>query len=77
MKLNVSFVNDPETGREHAVVSDDRGHTMPCIRYVSVDYGYDQPAEVTITLLVNRRDVTLGATPNGKTPRHHMVSDDD
>jgi hypothetical protein len=34
---------------------------MPCIRSVAVNYDCDQASTVTITLVVDRQNVTLGA----------------
>jgi hypothetical protein len=61
MKLNITFERDADTGREKAVITDDRGERMPGVRAVNVDYVFDRASEVTIRLVVDRKTVTLGA----------------
>ncbi len=60
MKLNITFVLDVDTGKERALITDDRGLPMPGVRAVTVDYRFDEPTIVTIELVVNRTDVTVG-----------------
>lgn len=60
MQLNVTFVRGSD-GRERPVITDDRGHVMPCVRAVTVNYDVESATEVTIKLVVNRRDVVIGA----------------
>jgi hypothetical protein len=59
MKLNITFVRDA-TGRDKPVITDDRGERMPCVRAVAVKSEFGAATEVTITLVVDRTNVTLG-----------------
>lgn len=59
MKLNVDFVRD-ENGTEKPVITDDRGDHMPCICGVDISVGLDMATKITITLVVDRKNVTLG-----------------
>lgn len=60
MRLNISFEHDADTGKERAVITDENGSKMPCVRAVELHYRYNELSEVKITLAVNRTDVTLG-----------------
>lgn len=59
MKLNINFKQGLD-GRDRAYITDDRGEIMPCVRKVNIDYEYGSASMVHITLVVNRKDVTLG-----------------
>lgn len=54
MKLDISFKDgDP-------VIVDDRGQPMPCLRRVKVDYDFQEATEITIVIVVDDHNVTLG-----------------
>ena len=59
MKLKIHFVCD-EDGRESAVIVDDRGEQMPCVRSVKVEMATQEVSTVTLVLVVDRVNVTLG-----------------
>lgn len=61
MKLNIDFEQDPRLfGRPKAIITDDRGERLPGVRNVNINYKYQDATIVTLTLVVNGRDVLLG-----------------
>jgi len=65
MKANVTFDLDADTGRERARVtlSDDQGNvlgTLPCITGCHVAYQFDGLTRLTLTMVVDRKNLTLG-----------------
>lgn len=60
MRLNFEFMHDPESGREKLIVTDDRGHRMRGVRGAVIGYDCKGATKITLELVVNGRDVTLG-----------------
>lgn len=60
MRLNINFEPHPTRKISRAVIRDDRGEKLPCVRAVNVDYKYGDAAIVTVVLVVNGKDVYLG-----------------
>lgn len=59
MKLNVSFARDND-GKDKPIITDDRGEPMPCVKAVTVEYVFKEATIVTIKLVVDRKNVTVG-----------------
>ena len=60
MKLNVSWLRDPITGRDYPVITDDRGERMPGVTGVDVSYGFSRPTEIVIALKADGINVSIG-----------------
>jgi len=67
MKLNVNFEHNEETGRQRAVISDDRGERMPGVISVEVRCLLRESPQIIITLVATPNSgVTLGAPTSGE-----------
>lgn len=59
MKLNIDLATIRD--RTRAMITDDRGEKMPCVRRVEVDHQFTGECEVRITLVVDGKSVKLGS----------------
>lgn len=68
MKANVTFELDPGTGRERSRVTlyDDAGQVLgelPCVTGCDVAYQHNGRTRITLSLLVDRKNLTFGTPP--------------
>jgi len=65
MKANVTFELDPKTGKERTRVTvlDEAGNVigdLPCVTACTVTYQHDGVTRLTLSLVVDRKNLTLG-----------------
>ena len=60
MRLHLTWMRDPISGRDYPVIANDRGERLPCVTGVDVSYAFNRPSEIVIALKVDGKNVTIG-----------------